>query len=85
MLNYTLKYYPKAKLYFCLEILKMSKNIYILNQDKKKNKWGSKKELPVLQGLNFRDFLFSIRIAYKLYILRVSKFWLGMGFMNFAE
>ena len=27
----------------------------------------------MLQGLNFRDFLFSIRIAYKLYILRVSK------------
>ena len=39
MLNYTLKYYPKTKLYFCLEILKMSKNINILNQDKK-NKWG---------------------------------------------
>ena len=42
MLNYTLKYYPKTKLYFCLEILKMSKNIYILNQDKKKTN-GDKK------------------------------------------
>ena len=52
MLNYTLKYYPKAKLYFCLEILKMFKNIYILNQDKKKQ-MGIKKGTASATRLKF--------------------------------